>query len=135
LATDTTGPLTRSVSQDLRGVQLPRAPDWSGDLSLNYQIATRVGQFEISPNVSAFSNYAPDTVLLDTNHRNVLNIGAHAIVSLNASYRRDDHVSLSVYVRNLMNAYYLVDKDYTSLGIFALPIEPRTVGMRLNYTY
>jgi iron complex outermembrane receptor protein len=135
LAADTTNPLTIRASQNLRGVQLPRAPDWSGDLSMNYEIPTKVGLFEISANVSAFSNYAPDTVLLDTNHQNVLNIGAHAIASLNVNYKKDDHTSVSVYVRNLANAYYFADKDYTSLGIFALPVEPRTVGVRLNYTY
>ena len=85
--------------------------------------------------MSAFSNYAPDTVLLDTNHQNVLDIGAHAIASLNVNYKPDDHISVAVYVRNLTNAYYFVDKDYTSLGIFALPVEPRTVGVRLDYVY
>ena len=135
LATDTTSPLTISTSQDLRGVQLPRAPDWSGSVSLNYEIPTKVGVLQISPNVSAFSNYAPDTVLLDTNHQNVLDIGAHAIVSLNLSYRPSDHISFAAYVRNLTNAYYLVDKDYTSLGIFAVPVEPRTVGVRVSYVY
>jgi iron complex outermembrane receptor protein len=135
LAADTADPLTKSTSQNLRDVQLPRAPDWSGDVSISYAIPTRVGRFEISANVSAFSNYAPDTVLLNTNHRNVLDIGAHAIASININYKKDDHISVSLYVRNLTNAYYFVDKDYTSLGIFALPVEPRTVGVRLNYAY
>jgi iron complex outermembrane receptor protein len=135
LATDTTSPLTISTSQNLRGVQLPRAPDWSGNFSLNYEIPTKVGLFEISPNVNAFSNYAPDTVLLDTNHQNVLDMGAHAIASLTVNYYPDDHVSVALFVRNLTNAYYFVDKDYTSLGIFALPVEPRTVGVHLNYAY
>jgi len=135
LATDTTSPLSVSTSQDLRGVQLPRAPDWSGDASLTYQIPTKVGPFEISANVSAFSNYTPDTVLLDTNHQNVLDIGAHAIASLSVNYKKNKHISVSVYVRNLTNEYHLVDKDYTALGIFALPVEPRTVGVRLNYVY
>lgn len=135
LATDTTNPLTIGTSQNLRGVRLPRAPDWSGNFSLNYVIPTPMGLFEISPNVSVFSNYAPDTVLLDTNHQNVLDIGAHAIASLTVDYNHDDHTSVAIYVRNLTNAYYFVDKDYTSLGIFALPVEPRTVGVRLNYVY
>ena len=134
-ATDTTSPLTNSTSQNLQGVQLPRAPDWSGGLSLDYEIPTTVGMFDISGNVNAFSDYAPDTVLLDTNLRNVLNIGAHALASLNVNYKKDDHISASVYVRNLTNADYLVDKDYTSLGIFGLPVEPRTVGIRLSYAY
>jgi iron complex outermembrane receptor protein len=135
LATDTTNPLTTITSQDLRHVQLPRAPDWSGDLSLNYDMPTRLGLFEVSADVNAFSDYAPDTVLLDTNRRNVLNIGTHAIASLSVNFRKDDHVSVSVYVRNITNAYYFTDKDYTSLGIFALPVEPRTVGVRLGYTF
>ena len=134
-ATDTTSPLTNSTSQNLQGVQLPRAPDWSGGLSLDYEIPTTVGMLDISGNVNAFSDYAPDTVLLDTNLRNVLNIGAHALASLNVNYKKDDHISASVYVRNLTNADYLVDKDYTSLGIFGLPVEPRTVGIRLSYAY
>ncbi|MDB5452513.1 MAG: TonB-dependent receptor, partial [Caulobacteraceae bacterium] len=132
-----------AVSQDWSGQQLIRAPDWSANISLSYEIPTSFGTFELNGNVSYVDHFQSDTDSLactvpgcGVGLKPRLVVPARTVTDLTVSWRvPGDHIEASVFARNLFDKDYIFRTDGSTTGDYVIGAEPRVIGARLKYTY
>lgn len=132
---DPTGALAVPVAQDWTDERLLQAPDYSFNVGLNWKIPVGLGTIEVSPNARYSSEYATTGILLNTSGDNVLNVDSRTLVDLTLSYLPIERLTVAAYARNLLDEKYYAEPNYNALGIYGLWGEPRTIGMRVSYSY
>lgn len=132
-----------SQSQDWSGQQLARAPDFSGQLSLDYTLPLLEGELRIATNVAYSTGYAISNPSL---------YGPLAPADLRGKqrYRQDDttlvnadltwtdasyRYTVALYVKNLTDEVYRLTYNGAANGDYSTMAAPRTVGARLGYRF
>lgn len=137
-----TGNITSQV-QDWSGQQLARAPDFSGQLSVDYTWPLWEGELRLATNVAYSTGYAISNPSL---------YGPLAPANLRGEqrYRQDDTTLINgdltwtdpsqqywvaVYVKNLADETYRLTYNGGASGDYSTKAAPRTYGVRLGYKF
>ncbi|TVV74473.1 TonB-dependent receptor [Sphingomonas solaris] len=127
--------------QDWSGLQMTRAPDFSGNAGASYETALANGTLRLSGNVS-YSGSSPQSnpsvfgsragaLARVQRYRN----SAYTLVNAQVGWAAPgDHVTLTLFATNLTKERYYINYGGTTIfgdvGVFN---QPRTVGIRLRY--
>ena len=118
------------ISVDATGFRVPQAQKFAGTLAVDYE--TRMSFGTIHANVTA--NYNGDYKI---EADNFLTQGAFTMVNASLEWRpTGDHLSVSVFGRNLANALVLTNTTSQAIGYpvsYAVP--PRTFGIAGKVTF
>ncbi len=117
-----------SVLFDATGYRLPRAPEFSGNVALDYEHYTAGGIIDGNVTVSYTSSQFHDLY-------HVVEQPDYTIVNARFGYTFGDHMRLGIYGRNLTNETYISNTAVSGLGFFAAYGRPREVGLQLGYSY
>lgn len=129
--------------QDWSGLQMTRAPDFSGNVGASYETRLGGGMVRLSGNVS-YSGSSPQS------NPSVFGASAGALARVQR-YKNDaytlvngqvrwtvpgDHLTISVFTNNLTNERYYINYGGTTyfgdVGVFN---QPRTFGAKIKYEY
>lgn len=111
------------LNQNLSGTALPNAPEFTYNLSADYEFASQVGQ--LTPFVRAEFN---GTSGFERAAGAAFDVGDYNLVNLRAGLR-GENVDLTLFVENLFDETYVVDSIATGVGTgLGVPGEPRKVG-------
>ncbi len=114
---------------DATGERLTRAPEFTGNVTLDYERYSNSGVFEASTTLSYSSTVYHDTY-------QVIEQSPYSTLSAQAGYLfHDSGVRIGVYGRNLTNEDYLAHGFSSAQGFTAAYARPREVGLSLNYSY
>lgn len=119
------------LGQDLSGGTLPTAPETNVNAMATYAIPTSVGTWRLEADAKYQSKQ-----YFSVNNDPILSQGAHTVANAHVSWTsRDEHVTVTTWVRNLADEDYLVGAfDLASFGWNQWVVgEPRTYGMTLEY--
>ena len=130
-----------SQVQDWSNNQMARAPDFSGNASLDYTFQNVAGgKLNTAASLQFTSSFAPNNPAvygplspgLETVER--YRQGAYATLNLQASWAtQDDAYKLTVYVNNLTNQRYKEAYNGSNLtGDYAVWAQPITAGARIS---
>ncbi|KUO50668.1 MAG: hypothetical protein APF78_03655 [Sphingomonadales bacterium BRH_c3] len=123
----------QAAVQDWSGRRALRAPDWTGNLLVDYVIPTSVGSLNLSGNLNFFSRYAPTTALFDPlTGKGSFEQPANARLNLNADWMLYANFTVGLFVRNVTNAKVLLRTEASGFGDFEVYEEPRTFGVTLR---
>ena len=117
------------TSANAAGKQLPYSPKSSVDISLNQGIPFVSGEISLTAAVKYQSKvfFTPD---------NLYGQSGYALLSSSAKWTPDrGNWDVTVWGRNLTGTRAWVLKALTGFGSAALPVEPRTFGIRLGYHF
>ncbi len=121
------GPLTLVNAS---GNYLPRAPDFSFNLGLDYRLSNSLGDWDVNGNYVYSSKYYWDP----DNHHAQNSMG---LLDANLTFRPKglEHWSVSLWGKNLTNVQYYWGENETAgtSGTPGVVAPPRTFGFTLNY--
>ncbi|MDB5430831.1 MAG: TonB-dependent receptor [Caulobacter sp.] len=133
---DPNSPNSVTALQDVSGDRILRAPDWSGNFNVNYSKTTSVGEFIFFGSVYYSSDFSTATVREDPITGEPSRISeAHTLVTASLAWKPTENWQVQIYGRNLFDAVYLQDADANIFGENGVWGEPRTVGVKLSYSY
>jgi len=126
---DPTSPAADVPAPDLSGNDMLRAPEWTGSLTVRYELATPIGPLALGSVVRYTDNY-----YFDPNNR--LEQDATTIVNLTATIHSAavEGVSLTLWANNATDEEYFNTKEPIQFGDFAHWANPRTLGVTLSYS-
>ena len=112
------------ISVDATGNRIPQAQKVAGTLSVDYEKSVSFGT--VHANVTA--NYNGDYKI---EADNFLTQGAYTMLNASLEWRRQgDHLSVSIWVRNLTNALVLTNATSQAIGYpVSYSVPPRTFGI------
>lgn len=114
---------------DATGQRLAKAPEFTGNLTLDYERQTGNGIFDASTTYSYSS-----TVYHDIYH--IIEQSPYSTLSAQAGYRfLHSGIRLGVYGRNLTNEDYIAHGFSSAQGFTAAYARPREIGLALNYSF
>lgn len=114
---------------DASGDRLIRAPEFTGNVSLTYELPTENGLFDASANLSYSS-----TVYHDLYH--VIEQEPYTTLNAQAGYLfSDSGIRVGMYGRNLTNETYMAHGFSSAQGFTAAYSRPMEVGVSLKYSY
>jgi iron complex outermembrane recepter protein len=129
--------------QDWSGLQMVRAPEFSGNIGFNYETDLAGGRIQVSGNVFHTASYAqsnpsvfgPLAGALANKQR--YTVGPYQLVNGQIGWTEPSgHATVSVFVTNLTNERYYINYGGTSffgdVGVFN---QPRSVGVKLKVNY
>ncbi len=122
----TTGPVTggsTTCSFDLTGFRTPRAPKFTGSLSGTYTLPTTSGDYALTGSL-----YRNDGFFWEADNR--LTQPAYTIVNASLTWTSPNgKFDVSVWGKNLANAYYYTYSSASALRDSGSPAMPRTYGV------
>ncbi len=129
-------------NQDWTGRPMPRSPNFSGNVNVDYTIPSSIGEFALSANatfstsyvVSNPSLYGPAAGALANVQRYVENgyVMANAQISWTD---RSDHVTITAFVRNLNNARFWASYTGFAFGDYGILSSPRVIGGKVGFKF
>jgi iron complex outermembrane receptor protein len=129
--------------QDWTGNRLSRAPDISGDASVEYVVPISYGELTVSANVNYTSRYAISTPSTygplapagqQTKERFTQN--PYALLGAQATWTApDQRYSITVYGTNLTNHVYRMGYNGGASGDYSTQAEPRSYGVRVGASF
>ena len=123
------GSLTGQPGRDFSGNRAVRAPKFSGNLAPGYSFDAPGGSLELGLDVYYTSGFFYDTQNTTTQPA-YFSLGAHA------GYLYEPlNLRVTVYGKNLTDAYYFQNKFATDFGINASYAAPIQLGIRLSWTF
>lgn len=118
---------TRTV--DAAGNQMMRAPDFTGNFSLTYDIPTSVGMFQLTPSVYKTTSFYTETA-------SQFLVPGYALVDMNINWTSpDDRWKVSVIGKNVLNKYYISYWDPLGAALMIADGAPRTVRASIAYKF
>jgi iron complex outermembrane recepter protein len=119
----------KQLDQSATGLRLVKAPEFTGNASLDFAHATGSGSVDASMNISYSS-----TVYHDIFH--VMKQSPYTTLNARAGYTfGDSRTHLSLYGRNLTNETYIANGFSSGQGFTAAYVRPREIGLSLSYSY
>jgi iron complex outermembrane receptor protein len=113
--------------QSANGTPVPRAPNWTGDLSSTYDLRLEPGVVEFTGNVSLTSSF------YEYFNRQFVQPG-YAKVDLGGAFIPNDaHWRFSVFVTNLTDVHNRVQYNGGPTGLVAFYAAPRIFGGSVKY--
>lgn len=130
----TSGPLAgliqEAISIDASGNRMVRAPDWTASGAINYH-ANLGGEARLDASLAGFY-----TSRVYFTFDNELSQGAYFLMDANATVTFNEHVTVSLFGRNLTDEIYYTRQSDSALtvasGTFGMP---RTYGVSIGYTF
>jgi iron complex outermembrane receptor protein len=137
-----TGLNIQNQAQDWSGQQMARAPDFSGNIGIEYELDTSLGDVVINSNVSFTTGYVPTDPSIGgplagalANQQRYRQNG-YALVNAQIAWTHSaQHFSVSLFARNLTNKHYFVNHRGSASADIGIYGWPRVVGMRAGYTF
>jgi iron complex outermembrane receptor protein len=135
-------------TQDWSGQQMARAPNFSGNIGVDYEIDDVVGgKVNLSGNYNYTDSYvvnnaslygplvAPINPAMAKSQR--FRQGAYSLLSLQATWTDPtDHYWLTVFGNNVTNkSYKMIYSGSTTSGDYSVPGEPRVYGVKVGYRF
>lgn len=139
-------------NQDLSGLQLARAPDFTAFLGLDYLAHVREGTLRLAANVKYTDSYVVtnpsvwcdpgaqtnsancDLVPADRQRQQRFREGAHALVNASVTWTDpSDHYYIRVWGNNLTDHKYRLHYAGTGNGTYSPMAEPLTYGITVGY--
>jgi len=118
------------TSEDVSGNHAVRSPDWTFTLAAEYDIALANGG-RITPSLNLFTS---SSFYWDFNNRAKTN--AYSMLNAQVAWHLPgDHVTLSVWGRNLTDEHIYRSDLTTSIAEQVVWDDPRTYGVRLGYDF
>lgn len=133
-----TNPLSTNVtrSQDWSGTQLIRTPEFTSNLSFDYEQPTGIGDFIFSGNVYYTSEYLPNTARESPiTGEPDLTSGPYTLVNLTLTYKPTENLAVSLYGRNVLDTEYILGTDASAFGQWRLYGEPRVIGAKVEVSF
>jgi iron complex outermembrane receptor protein len=130
--------------QNWSGLQMVRAPNFSGNVGFNYETKVEGGKLAFSGNVFYTSSYAQSNpsvygslVAGPLQNAQRFRDGSYVLVNGQIGWTEPSgHATISVFVTNLSNTKYYINYGGTSyFGNVGVYNEPRSIGAKLHYTY
>jgi iron complex outermembrane receptor protein len=115
-----------TVSGSAKGFMVPHAPDYSGNLTVQYRATTPFGLVVSSVNGSYESPFAWDA-------DNRLKQHAYGLVNGSVDWMpNDDHWDLRVWAKNITNTHYSIYTTANVVGDEESPAPPPTYGLTVT---
>jgi iron complex outermembrane receptor protein len=129
-------PNTVTVAQNWKGNPTIRTPEWTANLGGDYTIPAGSGAVILAGNIYYTSKFFPNTSREDPlTGKPDLSAGPYTLVNLSATWMVNDHLSATVYGRNVLDKKYIIGHDANFFGQWRLFGEPRVLGAKLTYKY
>lgn len=125
--------LTPAV-QDWSGLRIIGAPDWTANVGFQYVHPTAIGAVGVAGNIYYSSAYAPgyDDQLNGTYRYQQ---GAYALGNVNVSLAPDTHWKFLLWSRNVTDKLVRITYGGNPFGDNAVYAEPRTYGIKVEYSF
>lgn len=128
--------------QDWTGLDMPRAPKFSGNVGVDYNFDTSVGQFAISSTATFSSSYIVTNPSvfgpLAGNLARKQRYRENGYININSEItwtEPSEHFSVTLFVRNLTNERYFASLSGSGFGDYGALSEPRAFGGRIEYKF
>eukprot|EP00456_Euglypha_rotunda_P048125 TRINITY_DN38557_c1_g1_i1.p2 TRINITY_DN38557_c1_g1~~TRINITY_DN38557_c1_g1_i1.p2 ORF type:complete len:123 (+),score=24.06 TRINITY_DN38557_c1_g1_i1:224-592(+) len=118
-----------SKSVDVSGANMVRAPEWSANTSLNYH-AQVFGGKRLDASLSGAYNSR-----VYFNFSNSLDQPGYALVDAKTTLAFNDHLSISLFGRNLTDKVYYTAATQSSLTTAVTYGLPRMYGVSFEYNF
>lgn len=135
--------LNTSQGQNWSGQQMARAPNFSGNLNVDYSFPFISGEMQLGGNVTYTDSYVVNNASLygplagsALANKQRYRQGAYAL--LNASVTWTDpsgHLSLGMFGRNITDQRYRSTYSGSGLGDYSGMAPPRSLGVKIGYKY
>ena len=115
---------------DLSGVRMLRSPEWSGNVSADYEVDTQVGTFGAFALLAFSSSYGLDP-------GNLVRSGSYERLDGELSFAPAgiDGLRLVAWVKNLTDTKYLTLASVSTLASAVSYSDPRTFGVRAEFSF
>jgi len=107
---------------DASGKRLQNVPDWTLSLGATYDIPTSIGDFTIGANYYHNDGWAADP-------DNRVAQGSYDLLDASLSWRAQSGLTLSVWGKNLTNAFYFQQLGASNFSDNGVQAAPRTYGV------
>jgi iron complex outermembrane recepter protein len=128
----TAGPRTGGLQTcfgDVSGNKTPNAPEWVTSLGASYSVPVgATGEVRLSGVWSYNSGFFFES-------DNVARQSSYHLVNASLEYRPIEKVGIELWVRNLTNTEYAVQKISTATGVATALGAPRTYGLNLKFDF
>jgi iron complex outermembrane receptor protein len=129
--------------QDWTGHRMVRAPDWSGNVSLDYEQPVSFGKFLFSANLNFTSEFPLQNASLygpaapaELRDKQRLVQNGYALLSAQLTWTdRSDRFSLTVFGNNLTDHTYFLFYNAGVFGDYMPQADPREWGVRAGYKF
>jgi iron complex outermembrane receptor protein len=131
-----------TVAQDLGGLKMVRAPDWSGNFAADYTWDAFGGNLRASLTAPFTTSYIPNNPSTNQSPVNPNNRSQRFVASgyilYNTSLSWTDpsnRVTFTGWVNNLANDRYRLTFSGNAFGTYSMYAEPRTYGAKVEYKF
>lgn len=128
--------------QDWSGHQMARAPEFSGNVGVDYQIPIGDGGFTFAANASFTSSYVVNNPSLfgplagSLAGRQRYRQDGYALINASVTWTEPSgHLHVTLFGRNLTDHTYSIAKTGASNGDYGTLAEPITYGIKLGFEY
>jgi iron complex outermembrane receptor protein len=130
-------------TQNWTGLDMPRAPNWSGNASFNYEYPFAYGtiNFNMSLNFTGsfiIDNPSTDGPLAPAGLQNYQRLRQNSYALLNGQLGWTDsskHITVTLYGTNITNTSYRLTYDAGAFGDFSVKADPVMGGVRVGYKF
>jgi iron complex outermembrane recepter protein len=124
-------------SQNWSGLPLPRAPDWTANLTSDYTIPLGQSKLDLTLTETYTSSYVPVSDSYDPTSRALLfQQSGYALTNGSLTWTAPgDHLWLSLYSNDMFNGRYKIYYNYSVFGAYNVLNQPVTYGVRVGYNY
>ncbi|HEX4376174.1 MAG TPA: TonB-dependent receptor, partial [Steroidobacteraceae bacterium] len=130
-----TGPALTATADNLDGMRLPEAPDFTGDASITYGFrlpANWSGSVLAGARYTTEYDFTPD----GGGQLHASRQRAFALVNLTGTiFTPVEHLELGWFVSNLLDHQYISLVSTGSTGVYMTPAEPRLFGGTVRYSF
>jgi iron complex outermembrane recepter protein len=129
------GGLITQGSQNWSGLPLPRAPEWTANVTSDYTIPAGNSKLDLALSVFFSSSYVPVSDSFDpTTHALLFQQGSYELANGSVTWTGPgNHLWASVYSNNMFNRRYKIYYNYSTFGAYSVENEPVTYGVRVGY--
>lgn len=117
----------RQIQFDATGYRIPRAPEFTGNIGVDYNAEVGAGALDASANLAYSSG-----VYHDLYH--MVRQASYATLNLRTGYTIGG-VRFGLFARNITNETYIANTATSGLGYFANYARPREVGLSIGFNY
>jgi iron complex outermembrane receptor protein len=131
------GGFLTTVSQDYSGYRIPRAADWTLNISADYTIEFGDSDVVLAANAYYSSKYTPNTPSYDpATGKELFEQPGYMQANISATWHSpNDRFELGVYLNNLTNKRYRPWYNAAGLGAWYFLSEPRVWGVKAGVNF
>lgn len=124
-----TGGLVQFAGVNARGNTTVNSPELVASLIADYSLSTAAGEFGVVASYTYNDGYFYDP-------QNIFGSGSYSLVNGTVRWSPDDSaIEISAWVKNLLDADYIIASNTSALGPLYWANAPRTYGVKLRYKF